>query len=441
MRRSRAAWGFSRPTGKSQAEGEIDMMRAFAHGYHATESAYRRVDMRKPAGLEQSSRTTNAVSRSETSSRWGKHDHSVLVLQGGGALGAYQAGAYAALSEAGIEPDWVAGVSIGAINAALIAGNPAKLCVQRLNEFWQRVSQFSPPTLPAGFESMRPLMNRMSAASAFAFGVPGFFNPRHVPPFFAPEGSVRALSFYDTAPLRATLEELADFDLINSRRVRLSLGAVNLRNGNSAYFDNSKMRIGPEHVMASGALPPGFPPVEIDGELYWDGGIVSNSPLTYVSDEDSRMSALIFQVDVFSGMGQLPENLAQVLERAKDIQYASKTRFNTDRIKQFEAMRGALGRVLDQLPPKLENDPDVQALRAISTRGKVSLIHLINRHALRSSQYKDCEFSRATVTDLWNAGAADVRRILTDPASVRVTELSDSLSVYDLAKEAGSTKR
>ena len=202
---------------------------------------------------------------------------------------------------AGIEPDWVAGVSIGAINATLIAGNPAKLRVQRLSEFWQRVSQFSPPTLPVGFESMRPLMNRMSAASAFVFGVPGFFNPRPVPPFFAPDGSLGALSFYDTAPLKATLEELADFDLINSRQVRLSLGAVNLRNGNSVYFDNSRMRIGAEHVMASGALPPGFPPVEIDGELYWDGGIVSNSPLTYVSDEDPRMSALIFQVDVFSG--------------------------------------------------------------------------------------------------------------------------------------------
>ena len=146
------------------------------------------------------------------------------------------------------------------------------------------------------------------------------------------------------------------------------------------------------------------------------------------------MSALVFQVDVFSGMGQPPENLAQVAERAKDIQYASKTRFNTDRIKQFEAMRGALSRVLDKLPPKMRNDPDVQALRGIGTRGKVSLIHLINRHALRTSQYKDCEFSRATVTDLWNAGLSDVRRTLTDPASLRETELSNCLRVYELVK-------
>jgi len=374
--------------------------------------------------------------------RWGEHDRTVLVLQGGGALGAYQAGAYAALCEAGIEPDWVAGVSIGAINAALIAGNPATLRVPRLREFWQRISQLSAPILPAGFESMRPLMNRMSAASAFAFGVPGFFNPRPVPPFFAAEGSLGALSFYDTAPLKATLEELVDFDLINRKAVRLSLGAVNLRNGNSVYFDNSKMRIGSEHVMASGALPPGFPPVEIEGELYWDGGIVSNSPLTYVSDEDPRMSALIFQVDVFSAAGQRPQNLAQVQERAKDIQYASKTRFNTDRIKQFEVMRATLSRVLDKLPQELQQDPDVKALRGVSTRGKVSLVHVINRHALRSSQYKDCEFSRATVvTDLWNAGSSDIQRTLSDHAPLRETNLGNGLHVYDLLNQPGSTSQ
>ena len=382
---------------------------------------------------------TNTRRRSASIKPWGEHDRTILALQGGGALGAYQAGAYAAMCEAGMEPDWVAGVSIGAINAALIAGNPAKLRVQRLSEFWQGVSQFSPPMLPAGFESMRPLMNRMSAASAFAFGVPGFFNPRPVPPFFAPEGSFGALSFYDTSPLKATLEELVDFDLINRRQMRLSLGAVNLRNGNSVYFDNSKMRIGSEHVLASGALPPGFPPVPIDGELYWDGGIVSNSPLTYVFDEDPRMNALIFQVDVFSGTGPLPENLAQVLERAKDIQYASKTRFNTDRIKQLEVMRDTLSRVLDKLPQKIQNDPDVKGLRGVTTRGKVSLVHVINRHALGTSQYKDAEFSRATVTDLWNAGMSDIQQALTDRSLVRLNKMSEHLHVYELLKQAEST--
>ena len=375
---------------------------------------------------------TKTRRRSGSIARWGAHDHEVLVLQGGGALGAYQAGAYAALHEAGMEPDWVAGVSIGAINAALIAGNPTKLRVPRLSEFWERVSRLSPPALPVGFESMRPMMNNFSTASAMVFGVPGFFNPRSVPPFFAADGTIGALSFYDTAPLKATLEELVDFDLVNRADVRLSLGAVNLRNGNSVYFDNTKMQIRPEHVLASGALPPGFPPVEIDGELYWDGGIVSNSPLTYVSDENPRMSALIFQVDVFSGMGELPKNLAQVAERAKDIQYASKTRFNTDRIKQFEVVRDALDRILDRLPSKMQSDPDVKALRAVSTRGKTSLVHVINRHALQTSQYKDCEFSRATVTDLWNAGSSDIQRTLTDHSSLRETKMGNGLRVYDL---------
>ena len=278
------------------------------------------------------------------------------------------------------------------------------------------------------------MKNSLSTASAFAFGVPGFFSPRPVLPFFALDGSFGALSFYDTAPLKATLLELVDFDLINRAEVRLSLGAVNLRNGNSVYFDNTKMRIGPEHVLASGALPPGFPPVEIEGELYWDGGIVSNSPLTYVCDENPRMSALIFQVDVFSGMGDLPGNLAQVAERAKDIQYASKTRFNTDRIKQFEVIRDTLARVLDKLPPKMQNNPDVKALRGVSKRGKTSLVHVINRNALQTSQYKDCEFSRATVADLWNAGSSDLQRTLTDQSSLRETKMGTSLSVYDLVK-------
>jgi NTE family protein len=388
------------------------------------------MDLRKPGTAGRAS-STLAEKHSTLISRWRQHDASVLVLQGGGALGAYQAGAYAALAEAGMAPGWVTGVSIGAINAALIAGNPAELRTQRLGEFWQRVSRNSPPPLPAGLESMRPLMNSMSAASAFAFGVPAFFSPRAIPPFFAPDGSAGALSFYDTTPLKATLEELIDFDLINSGRIRLSLGAVNLRNGNSTYFDNTKTRIGAEHVMASGALPPGFPPVAIDGELYWDGGIVSNSPLTYVVDEQPLMNAFIVQVDVFSAAGKLPENLAQVQERAKDIQYSSKTRFNTDRIKQVEAVRDALSRVLDRLPARLKDDPDVQALRAVSVRGKVSLVHLINRHAARSSQYKDCEFSRSTVTDLWNAGRSDVGRFIDEPHCVRVTEMGDCLSVYD----------
>jgi len=363
---------------------------------------------------------------------WGKYDHAVLVLQGGGALGAYQAGVYEGLAECGAAPDWVAGVSIGAINAALIAGNPPERRVARLREFWDRVSAQLPFIPPAAMDPMRPMLDQMSTASAFVFGVPGFFSPRMVPPFLALDGSIGALSFYDTQPLKATLEELVDFALINRNGVRLSLGTVDLRTGNSVYFDSKTMPIRAEHVLASGALPPGFPPVEIDGELYWDGGIVSNSPLWYVLDADPEMSALIFQVDVFSGAGEAPRNLAEVQERAKDIQYASKTRFNTSRVKEIEALRGALRRVLEKLPEALRDDPDVQRLAAASKPRACALAHFINRHHPRATSFKDCEFSRATVTDLWQGGLGDVRRSVAGPQWHRATDLAEGLRVFDM---------
>jgi len=364
---------------------------------------------------------------------WGKHDHTVLVLQGGGALGAYQAGVYEGLAECGAAPDWVAGVSIGAINAALIAGNPPERRVERLREFWDRVSAQLPFIPPASLDSMRPVLDQMSTASAFMFGVPGFFSPRMVPPFFSLDGSIGALSFYDTTPLKATLEELVDFALINRNGVRLSLGAVDLRTGNSVYFDSKEMPIRAEHVLASGALPPGFPPVQIDGELYWDGGIVSNTPLWYVLDADPRMNALIFQVDVFSARGEAPKNLAEVQERAKDIQYASKTRFNTNRVKEIEALRIALLRLLAKLPAALQDDPDVKKLTAVSKPKAISLVHFINRHHPRATSFKDAEFSRATVTDLWRGGLGDVRSAKTNPQWQRATDLAEGgMRVYDM---------
>jgi NTE family protein len=371
---------------------------------------------------------------SRIAATWGKFDHTVLVLQGGGALGAYQAGIYAGLADAGVAPDWISGVSIGAINAALIAGNPPERRVARLREFWERVSAQTPFIPPAYMDPMRPMLNFFSAASSLTLGVPGFFVPRMPPPFMAPDGSIEALSFYDTQPLRATLEEMIDFELINRKEIRLSLGSVSVRSGNSVYFDNQKMRLGPEHVLASGALPPGFPPVEVDGELYWDGGIASNTPLWYVLDEDYRMSALVLQVDVFSGAGDLPQNLNQVQERVKDIQYASKTRFNTTRIKEIEELRSSLRRLLDKLPKALLVDPDVQRLTTISTRGAVALVHFINRHNTRSANFKDYEFSRATVTDLWEGGLEDARRSIDSPEWREATDLGNGIRIYDLTR-------
>ena len=378
-----------------------------------------------------------ATKQSNGDLRWGNHSHKVFLLQGGGALGPYQAGVYAGLAESGEAPDWIAGVSIGGINAALIAGNVAERRVARLREFWGRVSSNSPVILPPSFDVMRPMMNRMSAASALMVGIPGFFTPRFPPPSMAPDGTVGALSYYDTSPLKATLEELVDFDLINLKRVRLSLGAVNVRTGASVYFDNTKIKIRPEHVMASGALPPGFPPVEIDGEIYWDGGIVSNTPLWYVMDEDPHMDALIYQVDLFSAAGEAPKNLLQVQERQKDIQYSSKARFNIARLKEVEELRASLHRLLGKLPESAQSDPDVQRLSAISTRGLVTLVRLVNRHNTGSLDFKDYEFSRATMTDLWAGGYNDVRLSIANPEWRRVTDVTHGIRVFDLTGAGG----
>lgn len=363
---------------------------------------------------------------------FGKHEERILVLQGGGALGAYQAGVFEGLSAAGFTPNWVAGTSIGAINAALIAGNLPENRLERLKAFWDLVSSRTPGHSPfSGMDLMRPWLNRVSAASAATFGIPGFYVPRMPPPAFAPDGSIGALSYYDTEPLRATLNELVDFDLINSGAVRLSLGAVNVCTGAAVYFDNTTHTIDANHVMASGALPPAFPPTEIDGEWYWDGGIMSNTPLLHVA-ENPQINALVVQVDLFSGTGDLPRNMNQVAERAKDIQYQSKQRFTADKIRQIEELRGALSDVLSMLPKEYRDNANVKKLEAVSHRGPLSLVHLVNRHDTQSADFKDYEFSRATVTDLWDGGRDDIRHVMTDPMACRVTDLGNGVRTFDL---------
>jgi NTE family protein len=362
-----------------------------------------------------------------------KHEQSVLVLQGGGALGAYQAGVYEGMAERGFAPTWVTGVSIGAINGALIAGNVPERRLERLRAFWDRVSSAIPFVVPAFLDPLQLALNRASTMATTTFGVPGFFVPRLPPPYLAPDGSPGALSIYDTSPLRETLEDLVDFDLINQKAVRLSVGSVDLHTGNSVYFDSLRQTIGPEHIMASGALPPGLPPIVIDGNYYWDGGIVSNSPLWYVLDDAPGLSALIMQVDLFSARGPLPQNLDQVLERSKDIQYSSKTRFNSSRVEELEGMRAALGRLLEKLPPKLREDPDYQLLAPMCRRQHhITLVHLINRRSAYSSSDKDYLFSRAEVQQLWDAGLEDVRRSCAHPQWREATEAARGVRVFDL---------
>ena len=359
-----------------------------------------------------------------------KYDHEILLLQGGGALGAYQAGVYEGLVETGVEPSWVVGISIGAINAALIAGNPPEQRVERLREFWRRISVNVGPPLPAWLDSLRPAVNFMAAMSAATIGVAGFFRPRMPPASFAADGSEGALSVYDTTPLKATLEELVDFDLINRGRVRLSVGAVNVCKGTSTYFDTKNTVINSDHIRASGALPPGFAPVIIDGEHYWDGGVVTNTPITYVSDERPMTTARIIQVDTFNAQGELPRNLGQVLQRAKDIQYASRSRFNIERIREFSELAAAGRGLVQRLPPELRSDPAARKLAAAFDERSWLIIRLINTRPSRSSFVKDFEFSRTTIEEAWKAGVEDVRRSISGWDKVRPEAVGPEVKVY-----------
>jgi NTE family protein len=355
-----------------------------------------------------------------------------LVLQGGGALGAYQGGVYETAYERFKALDWVAGVSIGAINAALIAGNAPEHRVARLREFWQLVSSGAGQSLPATGPG-RALLNQWSALSASVFGIPGFFSPRASPALLL-GSAAPLLSYYDTAPLKLTLERLVDFDRINHREMRLSVGAVNVRTGNSVYFDNTTQKIGAEHIMASGALPPGFAPVHIDGEDYWDGGIVSNTPLQYVLDMHPRSQRLVvLQVDLFNARGQMPTTLGEVSQRQKDITYSSRTRMNTDALSATVNLQQALADLIGKLPPALRNDASVAALRAHMKHEPIDIVHLIYRNRPYEQDSKDYEFSRTTVTEHWEAGARDMCNTLAHPEWLeRAT--ANGITTFDLTE-------
>jgi NTE family protein len=364
-----------------------------------------------------------------------------LVLQGGGALGAYQAGVYAALHEKYSRIDWVAGVSIGAINAALIAGNPPERRIERLREFWDLVSSGPAQRLAPGF-SDRALFNQWSATSAAIFGVPGFFKPRPGASLLL-GGASPVLSYYDTSPLKSTLERLVDFDRVNHRETRFSVGAVNVRSGNSVYFDNTAQRIGPEHIMASGALPPGFDAVEIDGERYWDGGMVSNTPLDWVLSARSRLQyvldthprtepLIVLQVDLFSARGAMPRTLAEVMERQKDITYSSRTRMNTDALASNLNLQQAVADLIAKLPASLRKDPSVAAVCSQLTHEPIEIVHLIYRDKPYEIESKDYEFSRASVDEHWEAGQRDMRNTLEHPEWLRGASEANGVTTFDL---------
>jgi NTE family protein len=361
----------------------------------------------------------------------------VLVLQGGGALGSYQAGAFQALCHAGFEPEWIAGISIGAINAAIIAGNDPDKRVARLKEFWEMASSPVPWNPVLNHERARSLFNETSAAIIAAFGVPGFFTPRIPPAPLWPPGSSQSLSYYDTMPLKKTLEHLVDFDRINDLKTRLSVGAVGVTTGNFRYFDNHEFkklgkRIGPEHIMASGALPPGFPSVVIEGEHYWDGGIASNTPLDFVLDEETDRDLLIFQVDLFSARGRLPETLLEASEREKDIRFSSRTRMNTDKNKQIHNTRMAVRDLINKLPDHLKDDPSVELLRKAAKENTVTVVHLIYKSKNYETSSKDYDFSHVGMVEHWGAGVRDVHLSMRHKEWLERPQSGETMVTYDL---------
>jgi NTE family protein len=422
-----------------------------------------------------------------------------LLLQGGGALGAYQAGVYQALAEADLHPDWVAGISIGAINSALIAGNPPEARLEKLREFWELVTtgplwpwaaagrDGSPPLIDLAARAMaaatggplslaalagqraasvsdeicqfwrqvlhdaaslwspdrflrpvpgdvaRGLANQLSAGLAAGLGAAGFFAPRALSPWLQPAGTLDATSYYDTAALRATLERLIDFDRINSGETRLSVGAVNVATGNFVYFDNTTHVIGPEHVIASGALPPGFPPVEIEGQHYWDGGLMSNTPLLWVMESEPRQDTLAFQVDLWNARGDYPRTMPEVVTRQKEIQYSSRTRANSDRFKHHQLIRNALAGLMASLPESARDTKEYKFLAPLADRKSYNVIQLIYRSNRYEGDSKDFEFSRQSMEDHWRAGYYDTVRTLRHPEVLERPDSEEGVFVFDLA--------
>jgi NTE family protein len=368
----------------------------------------------------------------------------VLVLQGGGALGSYQAGAFQALCHAGFEPEWIAGISIGAVNAAIIAGNEPETRVPRLKEFWEMVSAPVPWNPVVNTDRGRSAFNETSAALIATFGVPGFFTPRIPPALLWPPGSPQSQSYYDTSPLKKTLERLVDFDRINDLKCRLSVGAVSVTSGNFRYFDNVEFkrlgkRIGPEHIMASGALPPGFPSIVIEGEHYWDGGIASNTPLDYVLDEETRRDLLIFQVDLFSARGPLPESLLEAAEREKDIRFSSRTRMNTDKNRQLHEARKALRDLMGKLPEDLKNDPSVKFLCQAAKENTVTVVHLIYKSKNYESSSKDYDFSHVGMVEHWSAGVRDVHLSMRHKEWLERPQSGQTMVTYDMTGDGSET--
>lgn len=333
----------------------------------------------------------------------------VLVLQGGGALGAYQLGVYEALHEAGIEPDWVIGTSIGSVNGAIIAGNPPETRLEQMMRFWARVEQ---KRLSIPWSTWFPGSRAMARFEAMTMGIPGFFSPSCQPLGFDAGGGVEETGFYSTAALRKTLEGLIHLNHLNSGWPRFTLGAVNVCTGRMRYFDSRESRLGIEHILASSALPPAFPAVRIDGEAYWDGGIYSNTPVEAVFDDAKRRSSVVFAVQLWNPAGPEPETIWQVMARHKDIQFSSRAESHLDRQMQMHHLRHVIRELGKKIAEDRHNDPEIETLVAYGCSTTMHLIQLTAPSLDGDDQFKDIDFTTEGVELRRQAGLADTRRMI-----------------------------
>ena len=363
-----------------------------------------------------------------------------LLLQGGGALGSYQAGVYQALAEADLHPDWVAGISIGAINSAIIAGNAPDRRVDRLREFWETVSA-SPLGIPyyksaeLSDKLSHQIVNQAQAMGALLFGAPNFFVPRMPPAMLWPPGSATKASYYDNTPLKATLARLVDFDRINAGQMRFSVGAVDVCSGNFIYFDSTTHRIRAEHVIASGSLPPGFAATEVDGQHYWDGGLISNTPLQWVLDSRPRRDTLALQVDLWNSRGILPKDLIEVEVRYKEIMYSSRNRAATDQYKNVQKLRVAVAKLISQLPEGLRDSEDAKLLAGEADDKVCNIVHLIYRSQKYEGIAKDFEFSRRTMEEHWDVGYRNARETLANPEVLQLPDRLEGVRTFDIGED------
>jgi NTE family protein len=358
-----------------------------------------------------------------------------LVLQGGGALGAYQAGVYQALHEAGIEPDWVSGVSIGAINSAIIAGNPPEKRLEKLQTFWDRITDRTVWLHTPDGDIYRQARNMTSSLFTTMLGQPGFFSPHKVNPWLTPAGARAATSYYDNSPLRETLLEVVDFDLINDGGCRFSVGAVNVLSGNFIFFDNATTEIGPEHVMASGALPPAFPTVQIGTDFFWDGGIVSNTPLQHLLAQDDDINSLVFQVDLFNARGALPRTIQDVMSRHKDIMYSSRTRQVTDMFQRLQRWKTRAYHALLKVPEADLTDEERKMRDKLAHLPALTILQLIYQQKAYEGNAKDYEFSGTSMREHWQSGYEDTRRTLTRKDWLAMPAENTGILTHDVHKE------